>query len=169
MVILEVSKSSSIRLTEVVCRTGVLQAGAPSPAPVGGRAVTPTGIKEKVVGLVPQSWRSRGSSAPRNARRPVGPSPPPASSGSRLESYARMTMEYPVSDKPKGFANPQLLITTEALSQRLAAGSEPRVLLDLRPAEMFAAGPIPGAVHLDLFGVSLIDTDPGPKPVACSL
>jgi len=34
------------------------------------------------------------------------------------------------------------------------------VLLDLRPVEVFAAGHIPGAVHLDLFGVSLIDTEP---------
>ncbi len=40
------------------------------------------------------------------------------------------------------------------------------VLLDLRPAEVSAAGHIPGAVHLNLFGVSLIDTDPGPKPEA---
>jgi len=67
-----------------------------------------------------------------------------------------------VSDNPKGYVNPQLLITTEALSQRLAAGSATPVLLDLRPAELFAAGHIPGAVHLDLFGVSLVDTDPAP-------
>ena len=49
MVILGVS--SRIRPTESVCLTGVLQAGAPSTAPVGDRAVTPTGINEKVVGL----------------------------------------------------------------------------------------------------------------------
>ena len=67
-----------------------------------------------------------------------------------------------MSDNPKGYVNPQLLITTEALTERLTAGSEPPVLLDLRPAEAFAAGHIPGAVHLDLFGVSLIDTDPAP-------
>ena len=36
------------------------------------------------------------------------------------------------------------------------------LLLDIRPAELFAAGHIPGAVHLDLFGLSLIDTDPAP-------
>ena len=36
------------------------------------------------------------------------------------------------------------------------------VVIDLRPAEAFAAGHIPGAAHLDLFGVSLIDTDPAP-------
>ena len=37
-----------------------------------------------------------------------------------------------------------------------------RLLLDLRPADAYAAGHIPGAVHLDLWGVSLIDTDPAP-------
>ena len=41
------------------------------------------------------------------------------------------------------------------------AGEAP-VLLDLRPAEAFAAGHLPGAAHLDLFGLSLIDTDPAP-------
>ena len=73
-----------------------------------------------------------------------------------------LTTEPPVSDNPKGYANPHLLITTAALSERLVAGSKRPVLLDLRPAEAFAAGHIPGAVHLDLFGVSLIDTDPAP-------
>ena len=68
----------------------------------------------------------------------------------------------PVSGNPKDYVNPQLLITTSALSDRLAAGSEPPVLLDLRPAEVFSAGHIPGAMHLDLFGLSLIDTDPAP-------
>jgi thiosulfate/3-mercaptopyruvate sulfurtransferase len=36
------------------------------------------------------------------------------------------------------------------------------LIIDLRPAETFAAGHLPGAVHLDLWGVSLVDTDPGP-------
>ncbi len=36
------------------------------------------------------------------------------------------------------------------------------LVIDLRPAEEFARGAIPGAVHLDLFGISLIDTDPAP-------
>ena len=67
-----------------------------------------------------------------------------------------------MSDDLKGYVNPQLLITTSALGDRLAAGSEAPVVLDLRPAELFAVGHIPGAVHLDLFGVSLIDTDPAP-------
>jgi thiosulfate/3-mercaptopyruvate sulfurtransferase len=61
----------------------------------------------------------------------------------------------------KGFANPQLLTTP----QELAGAIDKRVkllILDLRPAEDFAAGHIPGAVHVDLWGVSLIDTDPAP-------
>jgi thiosulfate/3-mercaptopyruvate sulfurtransferase len=61
----------------------------------------------------------------------------------------------------KEYANPQLLTTPEELSAALASDARPLVL-DLRPAEDFAAGHIPGAVHLDLWGVSLIDTDPGP-------
>jgi len=67
-----------------------------------------------------------------------------------------------VSDNPKGYANPQLLITTSALGDRLATSADPPLVLDLRPAEAFAAGHLPGAVHLDLFGLSLIDTDPAP-------
>ena len=35
-------------------------------------------------------------------------------------------------------------------------------MIDLRPAEQFAAGQLPGAVHLDLWGVSLIDTSDAP-------
>lgn len=34
--------------------------------------------------------------------------------------------------------------------------------IDLRPAEQFAVSRIPGAVHLDLWGVSLIDTSDAP-------
>ena len=66
-----------------------------------------------------------------------------------------------MNDNPKGYANPHLLITPAELDERLAAADAP-LLLDLRPAEAFAAGHIPGAVHLDLFGVSLTDTDPAP-------
>jgi len=36
------------------------------------------------------------------------------------------------------------------------------LFLDLRPAEQFAVSRIPGAVHLDLWGVSLIDTSEAP-------
>ena len=75
-------------------------------------------------------------------------------------------------ENPKGYVNPELLIEPSELAGRLgpsgAAGTVPGtagntpVLLDLRPAEAFAAGHIPGAAHLDLFGVSLVDTNPAP-------
>lgn len=66
-----------------------------------------------------------------------------------------------MNDNPKGYANPQLLITPAELDGRLTGGDAP-VLLDLRQAEAFAVGHIPGAAHLDLFGLSLTDTDPAP-------
>ena len=63
----------------------------------------------------------------------------------------------------KGYPNAQLLISPEELSRAISEPGEPRPLLvDLRPPEGYAAGHIDGAVHLDLFGVSLIDTDPAP-------
>lgn len=70
-------------------------------------------------------------------------------------------------DNPKGYANPQLLITAAELAPLLRAtpeaGAAARpLLIDLRPAEQFATGHLPGAVHLDLFGISLIDTSPEP-------
>ena len=75
-------------------------------------------------------------------------------------------------ENPKGYANPDLLMEPFELARRLgvgaaveqpavSAGAAP-VLLDLRPAEAFAAGHLRGAAHLDLFGLSLVDTDPGP-------
>jgi thiosulfate/3-mercaptopyruvate sulfurtransferase len=68
-----------------------------------------------------------------------------------------------VVSNPKGYLNPQLLVTPEDLAREIEAPQAvPPVLLDLRPAEAFAAGHLPDAVHLDLFGVSLIDTDPAP-------
>ena len=54
-----------------------------------------------------------------------------------------------------------MLVTPAALQQELAGGSPP-LLLDVRPAEEFAAGHLAGAVHLDLWGVSLIDTSEAP-------
>ena len=75
-------------------------------------------------------------------------------------------------ENSKGYANPELLIEAVELAGRLGLGGEDGtgsgaagempVLLDLRPAEAFAAGHIPGAAHLDLFGLSLVDTDPAP-------
>ena len=60
-----------------------------------------------------------------------------------------------------GYANPQLLVTPQDLDAALKTDRKPLVI-DVRPAEDFAAGHIPGAVHLDLWGLSLIDTDPRP-------
>jgi thiosulfate/3-mercaptopyruvate sulfurtransferase len=63
----------------------------------------------------------------------------------------------------KGYANPQLLISPAELQQLIQEppGRTPLVL-DLRPPDAYAAAHIPGAIHLDLWGVSLIDTDPAP-------
>jgi thiosulfate/3-mercaptopyruvate sulfurtransferase len=63
----------------------------------------------------------------------------------------------------KGYANSDLLVTPRELSGMLeGAGSRRPLVLDLRPPEAYTAGHIPGAVHIDLWGVSLIDTDPAP-------
>jgi len=66
-----------------------------------------------------------------------------------------------MATNPKGYANPQLLIGAAELAASLQEPDAP-VVLDLRPAEAYAVGHVPTAVHLDLFGVSLIDTDPAP-------
>ena len=53
----------------------------------------------------------------------------------------------------------------DALPPRSAQCSGPTakpLVIDLRPPEDFAGGSRAGAVHLDLWGVSLIDTDPAP-------
>jgi thiosulfate/3-mercaptopyruvate sulfurtransferase len=60
-----------------------------------------------------------------------------------------------------GYANPQLLTTPADLARALEGDAKPLVI-DIRPPEDYATGHIPGAVHLDLWGLSLIDTDPGP-------
>ena len=67
----------------------------------------------------------------------------------------------PDSVRAKGYAEPRLLVSPVELSERLGEAGAP-TLLDLRPAEEFAAGHLPLAVHLDLFGVSLTDTNPAP-------
>jgi thiosulfate/3-mercaptopyruvate sulfurtransferase len=60
-------------------------------------------------------------------------------------------------------AEPSLLISPADLDAWLADHGriQPHVL-DLRAAESFAERHIPGAVHLDLWGISLVDTDPAP-------
>jgi thiosulfate/3-mercaptopyruvate sulfurtransferase len=63
----------------------------------------------------------------------------------------------------KGYANPHLLVTPAQVSKMLAStGSRRPLVLDMRAPELYVAGHIPGAIHLDLWGVSLIDTDPAP-------
>ena len=52
-------------------------------------------------------------------------------------------------------------MTPAELSSELRAGKK-TLILDLRPAEAFAAGHLQGAVHLDLFGISAVDTDEAP-------
>jgi len=59
-----------------------------------------------------------------------------------------------------GYTAPQPLTTPAELKGKL--GNPELCLIDTRPAEEFAQGHIPGAVHLDLFGLSLIDTSPAP-------
>jgi len=57
--------------------------------------------------------------------------------------------------------NPAVLLTTpDQLKQKI--GNPNLCLIDTRTAEEFAEGHIPGAVHFDLFGISLIDTRPDP-------
>lgn len=67
---------------------------------------------------------------------------------------------------PDAFAHPELIVSAAALAERLRedarAGRQPPLIVDGRPAEAFAAGRIAGSVHVDLWGVSLIDTDPAP-------
>jgi len=53
------------------------------------------------------------------------------------------------------------LLNPAELGERLAHGRPVR-LLDARPASQFAAGHLPGALHLDPFGISLIDSRPAP-------
>jgi thiosulfate/3-mercaptopyruvate sulfurtransferase len=58
------------------------------------------------------------------------------------------------------YANPHLLWTVAELKSRL---QDPRlVLMDMRPPEAYSNGHIPGARSFDIFGISLIDTRPGP-------
>ncbi len=61
------------------------------------------------------------------------------------------------------FANPGLLVAPRELAAAIESGDAARTLiLDMRPPEAYTAGHVPGAIHLDLWGVSLIDTDPAP-------
>jgi len=58
------------------------------------------------------------------------------------------------------YVNPNLLWTVDELKSRL---TDPKlVLLDMRTPEAYSNGHIPGARSFDIFGISLIDTRPGP-------
>jgi len=53
-----------------------------------------------------------------------------------------------------------LLIDPAELTHRMRTRDV--IVIDARPASAFAAAHLPGAVHLDLFGMSLVDTRPAP-------
>ena len=61
----------------------------------------------------------------------------------------------------KSYPNGGLLVTPAQLSSEIES-RQPLLILDLRPPEAYTAGHVPGALHLDLWGVSLTDTDPAP-------
>ena len=56
----------------------------------------------------------------------------------------------------KGYTNPELLISPDELHERL--GDESLCIVDVRPTHEYAENHIPGAIHLDLYGISLNDT-----------
>ena len=63
----------------------------------------------------------------------------------------------------KGYANPGLAWTPQELRARIGARKgHDLVIVDTRPAPDFCAGHIEGAAHLDIYGISLNDTRPGP-------
>src|SRR5512141_1108421 len=60
----------------------------------------------------------------------------------------------------KQYTRETLLTTVTELQKKL--GSSTLCIIDTRPAEGFAKGHVPGATHVDLFGLSLIDTSDAP-------
>ena len=60
----------------------------------------------------------------------------------------------------KQYGRETLLASVAELQSRLGAAD--LCLIDVRPAEDYARGHIPGATHFDLFGLSLIDTSEAP-------
>jgi thiosulfate/3-mercaptopyruvate sulfurtransferase len=60
----------------------------------------------------------------------------------------------------KQYTRQTLLTTPRELQQKL--GNANLCIIDTRPAEDFAQGHIPGSIHFDLFGLSLIDTTEAP-------
>lgn len=60
----------------------------------------------------------------------------------------------------KQYRRSTLLMTPEELNERLSKAN--LCVIDTRPAEEFAREHIPGSVHFDLFGLSLVDTRDAP-------
>jgi len=60
----------------------------------------------------------------------------------------------------RGYTNPDLLWSAKDLHDRLSVPSV-RVV-DTRPVHEYVEGHVPGAIHLDLYGISLADTRPEP-------
>ena len=60
----------------------------------------------------------------------------------------------------KEYTRETLLTTVAELQSKV--GSPNLCIIDVRPAEDYAKGHIPGATHFDLFGLSLIDTSDAP-------
>src|SRR5215831_9497058 len=58
------------------------------------------------------------------------------------------------------YTREKFLTTPQELKAKL--GSANLCVIDVRPAEQFAQGHIPGVVHFDLFGLSLVDTRDAP-------
>lgn len=61
---------------------------------------------------------------------------------------------------PSKYTRQTLLTTADELKSKL--GSANLCVIDVRPAEDYARGHIPGATHFDLFGLSLVDTGEAP-------
>ena len=55
-------------------------------------------------------------------------------------------------DAAEGFANPDLLVTTEWLAEN--GSTDDRVIVDVRGADEYAAGHIAGAIHLPTHAVA---------------
>jgi thiosulfate/3-mercaptopyruvate sulfurtransferase len=61
----------------------------------------------------------------------------------------------------KGYANPNLVWSPEKLKERIGdQKGEDLIIIDTRPAPNWSDGHIEGAAHLDIYGISLIDTRP---------
>ena len=60
----------------------------------------------------------------------------------------------------EGYAHPELLWSPADLQARL--GEANLRVVDVRTGEEYATGHVPGAIHFDLYGISLNDTSPAP-------